>query len=249
MKSEQINELATALAKAQGKFQLAKRSGENPAFKRDGKATPYSTLGDVWDACRAALSENGLSVIQPMEETEGGLTLTTVLLHTSGQWVDSHARLAPVQNTPQGIGSALTYMRRYQLTALLGIAADDDGNAASAGSTQATTAKPAQATQRQPVQPPKAQPAQRPPAEPEPQPESGDALFAQDGDGWNAAWRAMGDYPAATEWGWQSGKFAARKHLDNAWRKVFVDHQAHEESNAAAFLAAWREYVGQHAGA
>lgn len=127
--SEQLAELAAALAKAQRKIKGATRDSSNPFFK-----SRYADLASTWDACREALSENGLSVVQ----TCGGddpeiVCVTTRLLHASGQWIEDTLKLRPVKSDPQGIGSATTYARRYSLAAIVGVAPeDDDGNAASA---------------------------------------------------------------------------------------------------------------------
>jgi hypothetical protein len=124
--SEQINELAGALAKAQGKITGALKDSANPFFK-----SKYADLASVWDACRAALSENGLAVIQLTESDDSGVYVVTTLAHSSGQWVRSRLRLTPKDSTPQGMGSAITYGRRYALAAMVGVAqVDDDGNAA-----------------------------------------------------------------------------------------------------------------------
>jgi ERF superfamily len=131
--SEQINELATALAKAQGEITGALKDSLNPAFKRPGQdGSKYADLASCWDACRAPLSKNGLSVVQGTQVTDGNLYLMTRLLHSSGQWMGSMTPVTPKDDSPQGMGSALTYARRYALTAMVGIAQiDDDGNAAS----------------------------------------------------------------------------------------------------------------------
>lgn len=124
--SEQINELATALAKAQARIANASKDGENPHFR-----SSYATLASVWDACRAPLGENGLSVIQAMSESERGFVLVTTLAHSSGQWMVSRYPVLPTKNDPQGLGSALTYARRYSLAAMVGVSpSDDDGEAA-----------------------------------------------------------------------------------------------------------------------
>jgi hypothetical protein len=125
--SETINDLATALAKAQGEITGALKDSANPFFK-----SKYADLASCWDACREPLSKNGLAIIQSPEVTSEGLTLTTLLTHSTGQWIKNVFRMLPKDDTPQGVGSALTYARRYALTALIGIAqVDDDGNAAS----------------------------------------------------------------------------------------------------------------------
>jgi hypothetical protein len=125
--SEQINELTTALAKAQGEITGALKESANPFFK-----SKYADLASCWDACRGPLSKNSLAVFQAAETTTDGLVLTTTLAHGSGQWMRSTLGVNPKDDSPQSMGSALTYARRYALTAMVGIAqVDDDGNAAS----------------------------------------------------------------------------------------------------------------------
>lgn len=127
MHSEQIQELATALAKAQGEMTLASEDKVNPHFK-----SSYASLGSVWDACRIPLSKNGLSIIQNPQVENGELFLVTMLLHSSGQWMKSKMPVTNAKNTPQALGSCITYMRRYALSSMVGIAPgdDDDANAA-----------------------------------------------------------------------------------------------------------------------
>jgi hypothetical protein len=125
--SDTINELTTALSKAQGEITGALKESANPFFK-----SRYADLASCWDACRGPLSKNGLAVFQAAETTNDGLVLTTTLAHGSGQWMRSTLGVNPKDDTPQSMGSALTYARRYALTAMVGIAqVDDDGNAAS----------------------------------------------------------------------------------------------------------------------
>jgi hypothetical protein len=126
MHSENIAEISAALAKAQGAIEGASKGKVNPAFK-----SKYADLAAVWDACREPLSTNGIAVLQIPTETPDGLVLTTMITHSSGQWFRSSYPVRPVQATPQGLGSALTYSRRYSLMAMVGIAPeDDDGEAA-----------------------------------------------------------------------------------------------------------------------
>lgn len=121
--------LATALAKAQAEIKAALKDSKNPHFK-----SSYADLTSVWDACRTALTKNGLSVIQKTDFAEGEVWLETILLHADGDQITGRYPLRPQQQTPQGYGSALTYARRYSLAAMVGVVADedDDGNAASA---------------------------------------------------------------------------------------------------------------------
>ena len=121
MQSPQINELATALAKAQGIMQTAKKDSSNPFFK-----SVYADLASVWEACREALSSNGLCVIQTTDNNNGSVIVITTLIHSGGQWIRGNLRIKPVKDDPQGIGSAITYARRYALAAIIGVAPDED---------------------------------------------------------------------------------------------------------------------------
>jgi hypothetical protein len=130
--SEQINEIATAMAKAQGKIEGAAKAAKNPAFKQGGKESKYADLASVWDACRDQLATNGIAVIQAPRADGPKVTVETMLTHSSGQWMKDELTMTAQQGTPQAIGSAITYARRYALAAMVGVApADDDGNAAS----------------------------------------------------------------------------------------------------------------------
>lgn len=121
--------LNAALAKAQATMGTAAKDAVNPHFK-----SRYADLASVWEAWRAAGPPQGLAVIQTLLDAPAGmLRLETVLLHASGEERRSTLTFPVAQSTPQAYGSALTYARRYALSALVGIVADedDDGNAAS----------------------------------------------------------------------------------------------------------------------
>lgn len=143
-KSESINELAKALATAQLQLRPAVKDATNPHFR-----SKYADLGAVWEACREPLANNGLSVVQmPVDSEPGRVALMTLLMHTSGQYISSTVSTRLQKDDAQGVGSALTYLRRYSLASVVGIVADDDddGNAASqkpqAPTTKPQTAKP-----------------------------------------------------------------------------------------------------------
>jgi hypothetical protein len=125
--SESIAKLATALSIVQGKLSHAKKDSANPFFK-----SKYADLESVWDACRDLLAANGLSVMQfPGEYIDGTMSMTTILAHSSGEWIGQQMSLPVSKPDAQGSGSALTYMRRYALAAVVGVVqADDDANAA-----------------------------------------------------------------------------------------------------------------------
>jgi hypothetical protein len=128
MQSESIANLAKALSIVQGKMTYAVKDSANPFFK-----SKYADLESVWDACRSLLAENGLCVMQfPGEFIDNCMSLTTILAHSSGEWIKQSMEVPVTKPDAQGAGSALTYMRRYALAAVVGVVqADDDGNAAS----------------------------------------------------------------------------------------------------------------------
>lgn len=115
-----------ALAKAQAQIEGAARSSVNPHFK-----SKYADLSSAWDACREALTNNGFSVMQ-FPDFDGDLVhVETILAHAEGFERSRVCRLPVAKKDAQGVGSAITYARRYSLMAAIGIAPeDDDGNAA-----------------------------------------------------------------------------------------------------------------------
>lgn len=133
-RSESINELVAALAKAQGAMLPAAR--DSSASIRSAKGDygyTFADLAAVMGACRAALASNGLAVIQPPETFAGGTVgLTTILAHSSGQWVSSVLELAFNPSSMQSLGSAITYARRYALQSMVGVVTDDDDDGAQA---------------------------------------------------------------------------------------------------------------------
>lgn len=127
-KNREINELAKSLSNAQSEISNAHKDKKNPFFK-----STYADLASVWDAIREPMTKNGLSIVQmPTEGVSGVIGLSSILMHESGQYIESKYYMKPVKDDPQGRGSCITYMRRYALQAILGVCpADDDGNAAS----------------------------------------------------------------------------------------------------------------------
>ncbi len=126
--SEQINELAAAIVKAQLALVPASKDHVNPFFK-----SKYADLPTVWEAS-GPFRENGIAITQsPMDAPDEYIVLDTQLSHVSGQWMRSRLKIRVAKNDPQGYGSALTYARRYALGCMTGIVTeeDDDGNAAS----------------------------------------------------------------------------------------------------------------------
>lgn len=137
-KSETITKLAEALATAQGEIENAHKTSNNPHFK-----SKYADLAEVINTARPVLSKHGLSVSQWPSFADGLVSVETILTHKSGEWISNIASAPLERNTAQGVGSAITYLRRYSLAALAGIAQeDDDGNAASEREAKAKPAKP-----------------------------------------------------------------------------------------------------------
>jgi len=157
--SETIGKLSEALSKVQAVLEGAKLDSTNPFFK-----SKYSDLTSVWSACRKPLAENGLSVIQTCQsETADMVIVETMLCHASGEWVRGRLAMRPAKSDPQGVGSCITYARRYSLAAIVGVSPeDDDGNIASGKSdkpetghtTHTKTANKAPQSVPQPTSPP-----------------------------------------------------------------------------------------------
>jgi len=133
-RSDSITEIAKALCKTQATVEAVKKDANNPFFK-----SKYADLASIWHAIREALTSNGLSVLQEPSTEGNKVRITTTLIHTSGEYVRSMLEVVAVKVDPQGIGSAITYARRYALGSIVGIAPeDDDGNAASGGGDKQT---------------------------------------------------------------------------------------------------------------
>tara|TARA_R100001594_G_scaffold127806_2_gene165685 strand:+ start:91 stop:594 length:504 start_codon:yes stop_codon:yes gene_type:complete len=120
-KSPEIDKLAEALAKAQSEMEGAKKESTNPFFK-----SSYADLHAVIKSSFPYLSKNGLSVSQGNEVIKGAVCVTTTLMHASGQWMRSKIKLPLAKVDAQGVGAAVTYGRRYGLSAMVGIAQYDD---------------------------------------------------------------------------------------------------------------------------
>jgi len=143
-RSENIEELVKALVGAQGEFSAIPKGSVNPFFK-----SKYAALPEVIAHTTPVLVKNGLAVSQHIDFDGDHDLLTTYLLHTSGQYIAHSMKLHLVKDDPQAQGSAVTYARRYSYMAVLGLVADedDDGNAASAPSSNSAWSAPRKATQ------------------------------------------------------------------------------------------------------
>ena len=127
--SESIKEIAAALTEFQSEIKDPSRDGENPHFR-----SKYVQIDGLLAAVRPVLAKHGLSIVQSTGGNGQDISVSTMLLHRSGEWIETDAlMIKPAKADPQGCMSAITYSRRYSLSAALGVAwdDDDDGNAAS----------------------------------------------------------------------------------------------------------------------
>ena len=128
-KSETIIELSKAFAKMQMELEQPLKNANNPFFK-----SKYVPLENVVDSITRAASKHGLSFTQfPSSDENGNVTVGTMVMHESGEWIEyDPICMKPVKNDPQAVGSAITYAKRYALSAIFGITSDndDDGNEA-----------------------------------------------------------------------------------------------------------------------
>lgn len=137
--SDSLDQIAPAMAKAQAATKAAVMDAENPHYK-----SLFATLASITATVKKPLAEHGLCVVQAPSAGDGVARVTTMLLHVSGQWIASELAL-PVgeRATPQAIGSAISYGRRYALAGMLGVVADTDDDAEAAE--QSAKASPAAA--------------------------------------------------------------------------------------------------------
>ncbi len=126
-RSDTLGKIAPALVATIAQIGGAKKGKTNPQFK-----TQYADLGSVIAASKEILAENGLALLQFPTDCAGGiLHLETIFVHESGEWIGAEMGIALGKIDPQGVGSAITYARRYaQMSALNMPAVDDDGEAA-----------------------------------------------------------------------------------------------------------------------
>lgn len=127
LRSESIDKLSAALVEVQKEIKVALKDKNNPFFK-----SKYADLNAVWDACREPLSKHGIAIVQLPVKDDRGVGLETLLIHSSGQFIGAAAASPLAKRDPQGVGSALTYLRRYALSAALGVVADEDDDGAAA---------------------------------------------------------------------------------------------------------------------
>lgn len=130
-KSESIKELATALAKFQGEITNPLNSATVTVKTKTGGTYNYSyaPLDEILKLVRPLLAKNELSIVQAPYDNEGKISISTTLLHSSGEYVEyPPLSLKTADLSPQSAGSVITYARRYAISAILGIASDDDND-------------------------------------------------------------------------------------------------------------------------
>lgn len=163
--SDHINELAAALSAAQGGFVNPERNRAVKVKLKDNKGEytfHYTTLDRIIETIRKPMAENGLSFTQSVTLDSDWAIVTTRIMHASGQWIEDTLPVKPDGFGPQQVGSAITYGKRYSLTALLGIASDedDDGNLGSGHTTEEIRNSPPPKREK-----PQSKPADAPPAQ------------------------------------------------------------------------------------
>lgn len=125
--SPELDQISPALVAALGELRGVAKDSKNPHFKND-----YASLEAVIETARPVLLNHGLAFMQGLGEFQGGaMTVSTRIIHTSGQWIESDFQMPVGKSDPQGTASASTYARRYSLMGILGLpAVDDDGESA-----------------------------------------------------------------------------------------------------------------------
>ena len=153
--SAEIGEIASALASAQAELSPAAKNAQNPHLKNR-----YADIAAVYEAIRETLPKHGLSVSQIIMPHESKARVRTLLMHKSGQWLASECLMPLDRNGgPQGMGSAITYARRYSLSAIVGVVSEDDDDAEAAQPRRQQQTQPQQ--RREPAQPRRPEPVRQ----------------------------------------------------------------------------------------
>ena len=138
-----LNDLFASIAKAQARISAVTKEGKNPHFR-----SSYVTLDSILNGPVKVFNEHGIAVVQMPSILDGKINIRTVLAHASGANIQSDLSLPCELGNPHKVGSTITYLRRFSLSSILGIAgeSDDDGNAAAG-----VTANAVPTTNRKPV--------------------------------------------------------------------------------------------------
>jgi len=139
--SESVKTIAAALASAQAEMgKIVKDKTAKVQTKTGGSYSfDYADLASMLDVVKPALAKHSIALVQAASVSDGALVVDTRLLHASGEWIESSLAMKPDDTSPQKVGSAITYARRYSLACLVGVASedeDDDGNAAQGNTAQ-----------------------------------------------------------------------------------------------------------------
>lgn len=153
--SEQIDAIAAAFVKAQAEIATVKKDKKADAGRF---GYTYASLAAVVESIAAALGKHGLCYIQTIAQDDDSCTITTRLLHCEGQWFEGNCRMPVNGGGAQAVGSAITYGRRYGLTALLGIVTDDDDDDGAEANRHAPPAPPSRAKAGEPPTAPRIPP-------------------------------------------------------------------------------------------
>lgn len=120
--SDSIKQIAEALVSAQKEIKFAVKDSTNPHYK-----SKYANINSVIDAVKSPLNNNNIAILQSLSPSDDGkLHLTTRLIHSSGEWIEDVAVCPLQKQDAQGLGSAISYIRRYSLSAMCAVYADDD---------------------------------------------------------------------------------------------------------------------------
>ena len=163
--SESLVSIAPAIVALQGEMKAVAKTADNPFFH-----SKYADLAGCMAALQSPCLKNGLAILQAPSTVAGSVIVTTTIMHKSGEWISTDASATPKDLTPQSVGSAITYLRRYGL-ALVGLVTDDDDDGNQAQGGNKTTQAPAQPSKASPnAQKPAKEPvgAQKAPVEPLP---------------------------------------------------------------------------------
>jgi hypothetical protein len=145
-KSESIAAISAAIAKAQNEVENASKNAKNPHFK-----SKYADLAELLNTVRPVFSSHGLAIVQMPSFVDGIASVETMISHSSGEWISSICSSPVGKQDAQGVGSAITYLRRYSLAAMCGIAQeDDDANSAVGHAPQTQQAPKPQTPQAKP---------------------------------------------------------------------------------------------------
>ena len=233
--------LVAALAAAQGEMRAADLDRTNPAFK-----SRYATLASIMDAIRAPLARHGLAITHTLASQPGGVVVGTALLFGEERLGTEILMPLPQNATPQAVGSAITYGRRYGVSALLAVVADDDddGEAVSAPMREAgrqsrraepPAAAPAKAPEPRPAPTQASEPRPAPTQAPEPKP----ATVAKPSATWPA--HVMALVEEAKRLG------LAKADVEQAAREVGVQARALTPEQCAEIVALWRLHAAERA--